>query len=230
MAKLLSNPKELDTESKDPSGASSELHGRECSTGCKHGQQKPEKTPLEKTQSMLTVISTAIGLLGIAGSTFAFAVSSFYTGTLQIKAQNEIPGLCVKVHTSEGHESVFYSKNIKLMPGDYELEISYPGKKPSHREAKVAFNKTTLVDLSDSNGIIASPDLNESSLSSSYQEKADSSTQSSESEDPAVANGIQEENESGDRKSARKKKWWQFWKKDLKDLKDAAKPEAQKTE
>ena len=42
----------------------------------------PQKTKLEKTQSLLTVVSTSIGLMGVAGSVFAMGLATFYTGAV----------------------------------------------------------------------------------------------------------------------------------------------------
>lgn len=102
--------------------------------------KSPQKTKLEKTQSWLTIISTSVGLLGIAGSTFAFAVSSFYTGSIDVKPDFDTPGMVVKVYTSEGHESVFHTKHINLMPGQYHLEIVSPNGRVIHRDTKVSFH------------------------------------------------------------------------------------------
>jgi len=99
----------------------------------------PQKTRLEKTQSWLTIISTSVGLMGIAGSTFAFAVSSFYTGSIDVKPDCDTPGMVVKVYTSEGHESVFHTKHINLMPGQYHLEIVSPNGRVIHRDTKISF-------------------------------------------------------------------------------------------
>lgn len=108
----------------------------------------PQKTKLEKTQSLLTVASTSIGLLGVAGSIFTFALSTFYTGTVEVAPDKNIAGVVVKVYTKEGHESVFHAKQINLMPGEYHLEISSPAGKVVHSEAKIEFNKTTKIPVS----------------------------------------------------------------------------------
>lgn len=106
-----------------------------------HHAPKPlQKTKLEKTQSWLTIISTSVGLMGIAGSTFAFAVSTFYTGSIDVKPDFATPGMVVKVYTSEGHETVFHTSHISLMPGQYHLEIVSPNGRVVHQDTKVTFH------------------------------------------------------------------------------------------
>ncbi len=120
------------------------------STETKTGENKSpgQKTRLEKTQSLLSVISSSVGLIGVAGSVFAFAVSSFYVGSVDIKPDREYPGLSVKVYTKEGHESLFHCKHISLMPGEYHLEISAPEKKALHLDTKISFNKNNEIPVS----------------------------------------------------------------------------------
>ena len=103
------------------------------------------KTKLEKTQSMLTIVSTSIGLLGVAGSVFAYAASTFYTGAVEVQAHPDSAGVVVKVYTREGHESVFHSKHIELMPGEYHLEVNSPEGKVVHAETKIEFHKKTII-------------------------------------------------------------------------------------
>ncbi|MBX9688374.1 MAG: hypothetical protein K2X27_16820 [Candidatus Obscuribacterales bacterium] len=108
----------------------------------------PQKGKLEKTQSLLSVISTSIGLLGVAGSVFAYGLSSFYTGSIELVEAKETPGVVVKVYTREGHESVFHARHIDLMPGDYHLEISSPEGKVVHVNPTVRFHETSKIQLS----------------------------------------------------------------------------------
>lgn len=105
-----------------------------------HAPKPVHKTKLEKTQSWLTIISTSVGLMGIAGSTFAFAVSTFYTGSIDVKPDFATPGMVVKVYTSEGHETVFHTTHISLMPGQYHLEIVSPNGRVVHQDTKVSFH------------------------------------------------------------------------------------------
>jgi hypothetical protein len=105
------------------------------------------KTKLEKTQSMLSIVSTSIGLLGVAGSVFAYAASTFYTGTVEVQAHPDSAGVVVKVYTRDGHESVFHSKHIELMPGEYHLEVNSPEGKIVHAETKVEFHKKNIVPV-----------------------------------------------------------------------------------
>ena len=104
------------------------------------------KTKLEKTQSMLTVISTSIGLLGMAGSVFAMGLATFYTGAVEVRPDMDANDVVVKVYTKEGHESVYHTKHIELMPGSYHLEISSDGR-VVHTETKIRFHKTNNIPV-----------------------------------------------------------------------------------
>src|SRR5262249_30222913 len=70
------------------------------------------------------------------------------TGTIEVRPASEIAGMKVKVYTKEGHESVYHSKHIELMPGEYHLEICLPDGKVVHRESKVEFHQTNVIPVS----------------------------------------------------------------------------------
>jgi hypothetical protein len=95
---------------------------------------------------MLTVISTSIGLLGMAGSVFAMGLATFYTGAVEVRPDLDASDVVVKVYTKEGHESVYHTKHIELMPGSYHLEISSDGR-VVHTETKIRFHKTNTIPV-----------------------------------------------------------------------------------
>lgn len=106
------------------------------------------KTGVEKTQSVLTIVSTSIGILGAIGTGCVWLASTFYVGHLELKTENEQPGMAVKVFTKEGHESIFHTKWIDLMPGKYHIEVISPKGKSQHEDISVEFNKTHTVKVS----------------------------------------------------------------------------------
>lgn len=206
-----------------------------------HGEHEPQtqavlkpltvqKTKLEKTQSLLTVISTSIGLLGIAGSTFAFAASTFYTGSIDVRPDFETPGMVVKVFTSEGHQSVFHTKHINLMPGTYHLEISSPNGKVVHRDSKIHFHKTNVIDVklgpppADSVETPAQAQASAAAPEAQNPDAGNTSTTapvSTSTTDPRVAENsqaIDAQNNSSENQTEnpgeapKKKRWWQVWK------------------
>lgn len=158
------------------------------------------KTKLEKTQSLLTVASTSVGLIGVIGSIFTYAAATFYTGTVEVQPQQDTPGVVVKVYTKEGHESVFHSKHIELMPGDYHLEISAPTGKVVHVETKVAFHKTHKVPVDLGQAPPASAQPAQDGSANIY---ADVFGTSNIVNKPVEATAQPE--------PAHKKRWWQFW-------------------
>lgn len=119
------------------------------SSDCRnHATAPQQKTKLEKTQSILTIASTSVGLLGIAGSVCSIALATFYTGVVEVSPTQDAAGLVVKVYTKEGHESVFHSRHLELMPGDYHLEVNSPEGKVAHFDTKVQFHKTNVIPVS----------------------------------------------------------------------------------
>lgn len=106
------------------------------------------KSGVEKTQSLLTIISTSIGILGAVGTGTVWLASTFYVGHLELKTEKEQPGMAVKVYTKEGHESVFHTKWIDLMPGKYHIEVTGPKGQSQHQDIAVEFNKTHTVNVS----------------------------------------------------------------------------------
>ena len=195
-----------------------------------------QKTRLEKTQSLLTIISTSLGLIGIAGSTFAFAASTFYTGSVDVRPDFETPGLVVKVYTSEGHQSIFHAKHINLMPGDYHLEICSPNGKVAHRDCKIKFHKNNIINVNlgpppaesaetaaAAQALTAQGDGNANPASSIFGEQVTNGEQLAANQlaaNPPAQNESLEnqnsttaaaENSASGAEPSKKKRWWKFW-------------------
>ena len=103
------------------------------------------KSGVDKTQSLLTIVSTAIGIMGAVGTAAVWLASTFYVGHLELKTEKELPGMSVKVYTKDGQESVFHTKWIDLMPGKYHIEVIPPKGESHHQDIDVQFNKTNTV-------------------------------------------------------------------------------------
>lgn len=106
----------------------------------------PQKTKVEKAQSYMTFASTTLGVIGAVGTGFVWLTANFFTGDLQINPDRDVPSLMVKVVDSKGHQSIYFSKYIALMPGDYHLEFGIPDKQPTvHTDVHVNLWKKTEI-------------------------------------------------------------------------------------
>lgn len=116
----------------------------------------PQASPqnkVTKTSHYLSMTSTTLGILGALGTFGVWAAANFYTGTVQVKAQDTEAvqnssgnqGLIIKAYSSKGSEAVFHSPSFALMPGHYHLEIKHEGTKTKHAEVDVEFQKTSPV-------------------------------------------------------------------------------------
>jgi hypothetical protein len=108
-----------------------------------------------KTSHYLSMTSTAIGIIGALGTFGVWACANFYTGTVQVKAQDAEAvqkaspnqALVIKAYSTKGSEAVFHSPTFQLMPGHYHLEIKHEGTKVKHAEVDVEFQKTSPVAI-----------------------------------------------------------------------------------
>lgn len=186
------------------------------------------KSKLEKTQSLLTVISTSIGLLGVAGSLIAMGLSTFYTGAIEVRPQPDSSDLVVRVYSKEGRESVFHTKHIEVMPGDYHLEIASSDGRVAHADTRVKFHKTNTVRVVFQRSVKAggtpgssSADAGKPGLAdvagniikdlTSPPQKGSAAEQQEQTVAAEAPKNSAKEEESSDRTP--KKRWWQIWKK-----------------
>ena len=160
----------------------------------------PPKSKVDKAQSLLTVISTSIGIMGALGSLAVWSASAFYVGHIHVKAEQDIPEMAVKVYTKEGHESVFHTKWIDLMPEKYHIEVVGPKGQSVHRDVAVRFNETIDIPVS-----FELPKAGENSeLGSAVENGTKSGTPESTNES---TNESMKESKAG----KKKKRWFQFW-------------------
>jgi hypothetical protein len=199
----------------------------------------PHRSKLERTQSLLTVISTSIGLMGVAGSIVAFGISNFYTGAVEVRPPADTPDLIVKVYGKDGHESVFHTRHIDLVPGNYHLEVSSGDGGVAHADATVRFHKTSTVPvvfrrpqrqslasstLSGAANVARAAGTEIASLagsifSSPAKSPKEPAAEESTPQEPEAAlqpadNQTTDNAESG---KAKKKRWWQIWKRSAND-------------
>lgn len=105
------------------------------------------KTGLEKTQSYLTMTSTLIGVLGGLGTLFVWLAANFYVGEIEIVPDRPIEAVVTKIFSKEGHESTYHTRSIKLMPGEYHLEVDMNEDKPQHYDVVVSFGQKNIINL-----------------------------------------------------------------------------------
>jgi hypothetical protein len=118
---------------------------------------KPAKTGSEKVQSVqsyMTMVSTGLGILGAVGTGFVWLYCNFYTGELDFKPSNPVDMLTVKVSDTKGHQSIYYTKQVHLMPGTYHVEVEVPNGTAQHFDTTVEFHKTNTIAVE----VPASPD------------------------------------------------------------------------
>lgn len=106
----------------------------------------PQKTKVEKAQSYLGLVSTGLGVLGVVGTGIVWVTTTFMDGEVQINPDKTISALEVKVTDTQGHQKIYYGRNLWLFPGKYHLEFGVPDKQPTtHADATVSLWKKTEV-------------------------------------------------------------------------------------
>ena len=108
---------------------------------------KPVKAAPEKVQSYMTMVSTGLGIAGALGTGFVWLYANFYTGELNLVPSNPVDILTVKVSDTKGHQSLYYTKQVHLMPGSYHVEVEVPNGKSQHFDTTVEFHKTNTISV-----------------------------------------------------------------------------------
>ena len=195
----------------------------------------PHKSKLDKTQSLLTVISTSIGLMGVAGSALAMSLSTLYTGAVEVRPDADAADVVVRVYSKDGHESVFHTKHIDLMPGDYHLEISSGEGRVAHADTRVRFHKTNTIPVifrrsarqiaSAHNGSANASAASDSSKPADLANMAGNligdlarpqQDANAEKQQPAIEaeSTTERDTQAQNTQSGKKRHWWQLWKRD----------------
>ena len=106
------------------------------------------KTGVDKAQSWLTVASTTFGIIGAVGTGAVWLIANFYTGTVEVKANQPVESVIIKVYDTRGKETTFHSKTLQLMPGTYHLEVVLPDGRSRHFDTAVKFGETSALAVS----------------------------------------------------------------------------------
>ncbi len=105
-----------------------------------------QKTKVEKAQNYLGVVSTSIGVVGALGTAFVWLATTYFTGELAISPDKPVEEMMVKVIDSRGHQQIYYTRYVSLMPGDYHIEYGVADKKPTvHADAHVNVWQRTII-------------------------------------------------------------------------------------
>ncbi len=112
------------------------------------GQSDP-KTKTAKTKETLSILSTALPLIGVLGTAYVWVAANFYVGTVDIQPSGEYQNITVKVFDQKGQESQFHTPHFLLQPGKYHLAISLDEKGARHLDTEVALGRTSNIKLVD---------------------------------------------------------------------------------
>lgn len=151
----------------------------------------PGKTKVEKAQSYLSLVGTGIGIAGAVGTGLVWLITTFFLGDVQILPDKNADSVCVKVIDKRGQASLYFSKDVQLMPGKYHLEIGLPDQKPSKfADVDVKLWNITQIPW-------AVPAQGQTAVSS---------------DDHASVQPQQAALNASDSGDGQHKRWWQFWK------------------
>ncbi|MBC8000145.1 MAG: hypothetical protein IAF58_19480 [Leptolyngbya sp.] len=138
-----------------------------------------------KTKDTLSVLVTALPIVGAVGTFFVWAAANFYVGDVEITPNRSYNALTVKVYDAKGQEATFHSPKFQLMPGSYHIVMNADDSKAQHADAKIAFQQKANITLN------------------LPEDSARSSDEKSKSDAKAA-----DDNEESKSKT---KRWWQFW-------------------
>lgn len=137
-----------------------------------------------KTKDTLSLLVTALPIVGAVGTFFVWAAANFYVGDVEITTNRTYNALTVKVYDAKGQEATFHSPKFQLMPGSYHIVMNADDSKAQHADATIAFQKKANITLN---------------LPEESAQTADAKRKS----DAKAADDAEE--------SKKTKRWWQFW-------------------
>jgi hypothetical protein len=111
------------------------------------GGSSSVNTKTAKTKETLSLLSTALPLIGVLGTAFVWLAANFYVGTVDIKPSAEYQEITVKVFDQKGAESQFHTSHFLLQPGKYHFAISLDDKGARHLDAEVVLGRTSNIKL-----------------------------------------------------------------------------------
>lgn len=111
-------------------------------------ENAPQAPPgATRVKDTLSVLTTALPIIGAVGTLFVWMTANFYVGDVNIKVPSAYNNLSVKVYDPRGQEGTYHSPNFKLMPNTYHLVITVDENKPQHADTTVTFGNVSVVEV-----------------------------------------------------------------------------------
>jgi hypothetical protein len=100
-----------------------------------------------RTKDILTILVTALPIMGALGTFFVWTAANFYVGDVEVQTSRPFNAITVKVFDSKGSEATFHTPKFQLMPGNYHFVINADNNGTQHADTNVAFHAKTKVQV-----------------------------------------------------------------------------------
>jgi len=100
-----------------------------------------------RTKDILTIMVTALPIIGALGTFFVWTATNFYVGDVEVQTSRPYNAITIKVFDPKGSEATFHTPKFQLMPGNYHLVINADSYSPQHADTNVAFHAKTKVQV-----------------------------------------------------------------------------------
>ncbi|MCC6977204.1 MAG: hypothetical protein IT343_02695 [Candidatus Melainabacteria bacterium] len=100
-----------------------------------------------RTKDILTILVTALPIIGALGTFFVWTATNFYVGDVEVQTSRPFNTITVKVFDPKGCEATFHTPKFQLMPGNYHLVINADSYSAQHADTNVAFHAKTKVQV-----------------------------------------------------------------------------------
>lgn len=118
-------------------------------------------TKATKTKEIITVLSTAVPVLGAVGTLFVWLCANLYVGNVEIQPANKYETIVVDVFDQKGQQSSFHTPRFQLMPGKYHLAITTDKNTAQHVDAQIELGKTETIKIENGESTPAPSGINE---------------------------------------------------------------------
>jgi hypothetical protein len=126
-------------------GVSDGGSGRSVETGSTDNQ--PSGTT--KAKDYLSILVTALPLIGAIGTVFVWVFSAVYVGNVELTTSKPYRSIFVQVFNEKGNQTEFHSPRFQLMPGDYVLQVFLDNQIPTKCAVIVKFHEKVVVPLQE---------------------------------------------------------------------------------
>jgi hypothetical protein len=122
---------------------------------------QPLRPALSKVKDSISLLVTALPLIGAIGTIFVWVFAYVYVGNVQIVPEKPFKSIFVQVFSEKGNQSEFHTPQFQLMPGSYFMQVSTDEKAATPCNVVVRFHEKTVVALADGEPTCAAPELPE---------------------------------------------------------------------